>query len=66
MKEIIKVSCNEEEYNIRIEGKYIDLVSGVVHLIKAISESTETHIEIIMNYINGYLEDEDIEIEKIK
>lgn len=66
MKEIISVSCNDEEYNIKIEGKNIDLLSGVVHLIKAISESSGTHIEVILDYINGYLEDDDIEIEKMK
>lgn len=65
MKDIIKVRCNDEEYETEIQGKYIDLVTGVVHLIKAISKGTDVEVSLILDYINSYLEDDDIEMEKI-
>ncbi|MGJ0848171.1 hypothetical protein ACR77J_15885 [Tissierella praeacuta] len=65
MKQIIKVSCDDKEYHIQTEGKYIDLVSGVVHLIKAISKSAGVSTEVVLGYINGYLEDDDINMERV-
>lgn len=51
MKEIINVSCDEEEFHIKIDGDNIDLLTSIAEIIRKIEKenyvSTDTSIKII-------------------
>lgn len=51
MKEIINVSCDEEEFHIKIDGDNIDLLTSIAEIIRKIEKenyvSTDTSIRII-------------------
>lgn len=51
MKEIINVSCDEEEFHIKIDGENIDLLTSIAEIIRKIEKenyiSTDTSIKII-------------------
>lgn len=55
MKEILKVSCNDKEFNIKLEGENIDLYTVIADIIKEISRqrgvTTDTSIKIIKKMI---------------
>ena len=55
MKEIIKVSCNDKEFHIIIDGDNIDLLTSIAEIIRKIEKqnniSTATSIQILKNML---------------
>ena len=55
MEDIIKVSCDDKEFNIKIEGDNIDLYTAIAEIIKVISRqrgvTTDTSVRIIRKMV---------------
>lgn len=55
MEDIIKVSCDDKEFNIKIEGDNIDLYTAIAEIIKVISKQRgvtgDTSVRIIRRMI---------------
>ena len=55
MEDIIKVSCDDKEFNIKIEGDNIDLYTAIAEIIKVISRQRgvtgDTSVRIIRKII---------------
>lgn len=51
MKNIINVSCNDEEFHIKIDGDNIDLLTSISEIIRKIEDqnniTTDTSLKII-------------------
>lgn len=59
MKEIIRVRCNDKEFNIKIEGANIDLYTAISEMIKEISKQRNIEIDTSLRIIKKILEEED-------
>lgn len=59
IKEIIKVKCNDKEFNIKIEGANIDLYTAIAEIIKEISKQRNTELETSLLIIKKILGVED-------
>lgn len=57
MKEIIKVTCDNKKFNIKIDGENIDLYTAIAEIIKEISKQrnieNETSLLIVKKMVEG-------------
>lgn len=57
MKNIINVSCNDEEFHIKIDGDNIDLLTSITEIIRKIEDqnniTTDTSLRIIKKMLEG-------------
>lgn len=57
MKNIINVSCNDEEFHIKIDGDNIDLLTSIAEIIKKIEEQNNITKDTSIRIIKEMLED---------
>lgn len=57
MKNIINVSCNDEEFHIKIDGDNIDLLTAISEIIKKIEEQNNITVDTSIRIIKNMLED---------
>lgn len=58
MKNIINVSCNNEEFHIKIDGDNIDLLTSMAEIIKKIEEQNYITTDTSLKIIKKMLEDD--------
>ena len=59
MEDIIKVSCDDKEFNIKIEGDNIDLYTAIAEIIKVISRQRGVTADTSVRIIRKMVEEEE-------
>ena len=58
MKQILSISCNDEEFNISVDGDNYDLLIGIAQVLKEIAKESDYTAGQLMKFIKSYMEDQ--------